>query len=303
MKKITLLLFIILCIAEVNGQDRYILTSDSVNLFVRVKGKGTPCLYIHGGPGSGSYWLEKFMGDFFEEQFQMIYLDQRGVGRSSSPKDNNYSMERMVKDFEEIRKALGIHQWITLGHSFGGILEMGYANTYHAVIKGMLMFNCTLNMTESFSKSWIPSACDLLELPANSIYRNDSIRLLDRVMGVIGQLNQRNLLWKMAFSNEENNKIMDATYDEIPNWNYSLGGQGLSIAEYWNNYKTNCPNLTMPVLFFSGNHDLIIGPTHYLDVKFPNMMLFKSDAGHIPFMENKEDVIKAIQEYKKKYTL
>ena len=53
----------------------------------------------------------------------MIYLDQRGCGRSTSPKDNNYSMDRMVNDFEEVRKYLGIDKWITLGHSFGGLLR------------------------------------------------------------------------------------------------------------------------------------------------------------------------------------
>lgn len=303
MKKILSLLIIISCMTEAHGQDRYILTSDSVKLFVRVKGQGTPCLYLHGGPGSGSYWLEKFMGDFFESQFRMVYLDQRGVGRSTSPRDNNYSMDRMLMDFEEVRTALGIDQWLTLGHSFGGILQMGYAGKHAARISGMMMFNCTLDMKESFSTSWIPRACDLLELPGNSIYRNDSIRLLDRVMGVIGQLNQKNLLWKMAFNSEENNKIMDATYDEIPNWNYSLGGQGLSITEYWNNYKANCPNLTMPVLFFYGKRDWIIGPGHYRDVQFPRMMLFESEAGHIPFLENKGDVEMAIKQYKKKYAL
>jgi len=97
-----------------------------VDLYENVKGKGTPCLNIHGGPGSGSYWHEKFAGDSLEQHFQMIYLDQRGVGRSTSPNDQNYSLDRMVKDFEEVRILLGIEQWLTLGHSFGGLLQMGY---------------------------------------------------------------------------------------------------------------------------------------------------------------------------------
>jgi len=67
------------------AQEMNIMTSDSVSLYVNVKGSGTPCLYLHGGPGSGSYWLEKFFGEYLEQHFQMIYLDQRGVGRSTSP--------------------------------------------------------------------------------------------------------------------------------------------------------------------------------------------------------------------------
>ena len=67
------------------AREMKIVTSDSVCLYVNVRGIGTPCLYLHGGPGSGSLWLEEFMGDYLEKNFQMVYLDQRGVGRSSSP--------------------------------------------------------------------------------------------------------------------------------------------------------------------------------------------------------------------------
>src|SRR5512140_1675554 len=98
MKK--LLIFILLAVPFlfVNAQEMHIKTSDGVDLYVKVKGEGTPCLYIHGGPGSGSYWLEKFSGDMLEKHFKMIYLDQRGVARSTSPADANYSMDRMVQD-------------------------------------------------------------------------------------------------------------------------------------------------------------------------------------------------------------
>lgn len=284
-----------------NAQEIHILTTDSVDLYVHVKGNGTPCLFIHGGPGSGSYWVEKFFGKELEQRFTMIYLDQRGVGRSTSPTDSDYSMNRMVKDFEEVRMALGIKQWLTMGHSFGGILQIGYADQHPNVISGMIMINCTLNMDESFSKSWIPKASEFLGLPPNNIYTNDSIPILGRLMGIIGQLNSNNLNWKMAFENEEDNKIMDATYDEFPNWNYDLGRQGLSIKEYWADFKPLASKMKMPVLFFTGNQDWMAGPENYVGVNFPNMILFKSDVGHIPFMENKSDLEKAIDMFIKKY--
>lgn len=90
------------------AQENEFITSDGVRLNVKVKGEGTPCLYIHGGPGAGSYWLEHFFGDFLEQHFQMIYKDQRGVGRLTSPNDQNFSLKRMVQDFEEVRTHLGI---------------------------------------------------------------------------------------------------------------------------------------------------------------------------------------------------
>ena len=80
MKTIYFFLFLNLIVLNIRAQEQFVLTSDSVELYVNIKGNGTPCLYIHGGPGSGSYWVEKFFGSELEQHFKMIYLDQRGVG-------------------------------------------------------------------------------------------------------------------------------------------------------------------------------------------------------------------------------
>ena len=61
--KIILSFFLIVIGLNTKAQERNIFTTDSVSLYVNVKGSGTPCLYIHGGPGSGSYWVEKFFGN------------------------------------------------------------------------------------------------------------------------------------------------------------------------------------------------------------------------------------------------
>jgi proline iminopeptidase len=142
-KNIFILILILHFVFSAKSQETQIMTSDSVLLHVTVKGQGIPCLYLHGGPGSGSYWAQKFTGDIFENKFQMVYLDQRGCCRSSDPIDNNYSMDRMIQDIEEIRLALGIDQWIIMGHSFGGLLQIGYALRHPDVLKGMIMINCT----------------------------------------------------------------------------------------------------------------------------------------------------------------
>src|SRR5690606_23519535 len=106
MKNLFLIPFLLLGVL-LTAQEQRITTTDGVDLYVKVKGEGIPLLYLHGGPGSGSYWAEEFFGDFLENNFTVIYLDQRGVGRSTSPADANYSMDRVTRDFEEVREALG----------------------------------------------------------------------------------------------------------------------------------------------------------------------------------------------------
>lgn len=298
MKRSLLVIVFIFLAWKSGAEERFITTSDGVNLYVKVEGTGEPCLYLHGGPGSGSYWVEKFFGEQLEKQFTMIYLDQRGVGRSSSPSDKNFSMERMALDFEEVRQALGYVTWITLGHSFGGILQMGYLEHYPQASKGLIMVNCTLDINESFCESWSPKAAEFLGINDLPGCANDTIPLMDRMNSHIYELKQKDLFWKMGFGTKEAETLLDATYSEIPGWNFDFGNAAFDYRDYWKNFSQATATVNVPVLFFYGTRDWMVGPEHYKAMKFPKVLLWKNDGGHIPFMESKEDLEKAIIAYK-----
>jgi proline iminopeptidase len=213
-------------------------------------------------------------------------------------------MERMVKDFEEVREALGIKSWLTLGHSFVGLLQMGYVEQYPNAVKGMLMINCTLCIKESMCDAWIPKAYEFLGM------KNDfSCPVDDTAIGVVknklnelgGKLNEQGVRWKMGYANQENSKKMDSTFEEIPNWNWDFGRVAFNIKDYWKDYRKDCSKIKVPVLFFSGKYDCMAGNKNYIGVNFPNMLLWKSDVGHMPFQENKEDLDKAIETFIHKY--
>lgn len=293
MKKIIFTIAFVFLGLHVGAEEKYITTSDGVKLYVNIKGSGTPCLYIHGGPGSGSYWVEKFFGDFLESKYTMVYLDQRGVGRSSGDHDQDYSLERMALDFEEVRKALGFDSWLTLGHSFGGVLQMGYVEKYPESTKGMIMVNCTLNLTESFCESWSPKASEFTGIIDNSPCESPK-DITSKLWNHINNLREKDLFWKMGFSVKENEKMLDATYNEIPNWNGSFSNLAFGIEEFWQDFKVKTSTTEVPVLFFYGTKDWMVGPNHYKGINFPNQMLWKYEGGHIPFMENKEELKQAI---------
>lgn len=301
MKNITVLICIFVSVLTIQAQEKYILTSDSVSLYVNVKGSGPACLYIHGGPGSGSHWLEEFAGDSLEQHFQMIYLDQRGVGRSSSPKDNNYSLERMVKDFEEVRRNLGIKQWLTLGHSFGGILQMEYVQQMSNSILGMIFINCTLSMKDSFGKSWLPKAIELAggETPAVSL--DTSVSIYNRMLAIMPVLGEKGEMWKIFFNKEEDSWKLNSTYENFESWNVDQGEIILENIEYWGDFRKFAWEVKQPVLFYYGKTDWAIGPEHYKRVEFPEMILWGSEVGHMPFLENKVDLFNAINTYIVKY--
>lgn len=293
-----------LCISALShSQERYILTSDSVKLYLNQKGTGPYCLYIHGGPGGGSHWLEKFMGDTLERHFSMIYLDQRGTGNSSSPLDKNYSMQRVVSDFEEVRTALGIKNWIILGHSFAGIHMMGYVSAFPEVINGLMFINCSLSLNDSFEKSWMPRAIEVAGEDTPAMCKDTTLPVYNRMILISPVLNQKNTRWKLFYEYEENNRIMSESYSYYKNWNGDFSEVGLDITDYWKDYRSQTQAVAQPVLFYYGVKDWAIGPEHYKGALFPNMLLWRSEGGHMPFLENKDDLTKAILTYLSQYDL
>lgn len=297
MKRCFFLLLLIGISLNCQAQEKILKTSDNVELYINVKGTGIPCLYIHGGPGSGSFWMEKFMGDFLEQHFQMIYLDQRGVGRSSSPSDNNYSMDRMIQDFEEVRKSLGIKKWVTLGHSFGGILQMGYVQRFPKSVNGMIMINCTLSLNQSFEYSWLPKAIELAGEQVPAICYNKNSSVYERMLAIMPVLNEKDMMWKIFFNSKDDSKKLNETYRDFTAWNSHQSEHILEYNDFWNDYRHWTKKMKQPVLFYYGKTDWSIGPEHYKSADFPNMLLWGSDVGHMPFLENKSDLENAILQY------
>lgn len=298
------LLFTLILLTGITVQatEKRIITSDGVDLYVKVKGEGTPVLYLHGGPGSGSFWFEKFFGEFMEQNFTVIYLDQRGVGRSTGDKDDDYSLERMALDFEEVRIALGYDSWLTIGHSFGGILQTGYASLYPDAHKGMIMVNGTLSLVDSFCNSWGPKATEFTG--KQSPFPCDTRENIKANLGAhINNLREKELFWKMAFQEASNEKIVDAATNEIPDWNWVFGSLALDQESYWKDYRGITSEIEVPVLFFYGEQDWMVGSEHYKSINFPNMMLWASPGGHFPFLENKDELMESITAYKAKYML
>lgn len=106
---------------------------EGVNLWYRVAGQavGDPVVFLHGGPGEGSQTFAHFAGPALERTLRMVYLDQRGSGRSDRPQNPKaYSIALLVDDIEALRRHLAVSRIALIGHSFGTILALEYAAKY-----------------------------------------------------------------------------------------------------------------------------------------------------------------------------
>ena len=274
----------------------HVMTSDSIKLYVHVKGEGPMCLYLHGGPGSGSTWMEAVSGHMLEKRFTMVYLDQRGVCKSETPKNDDFSFARQIQDWEEVRQALGIDHWLLMGHSWGGILMMGYWKAHPNVIDGMMFINCTLSRDTSFVDSWLPRALSILGDTASPVAKDESRPLKERMMAVFPQLNDDNR-WMLFTPNKWAN-------DSIGSWRFhkdcishGKGETPLFMDEYGEDFRPLTSAIKVPVLYLYGRQDYAVGPEHYKTLHFPNAIIQGADCGHIVFLEEPAVFAEALDKF------
>lgn len=91
----------------------------------RMRAKPTLVL-LHGGPGF-DHTLYKPAFGALADVAQVIYLDQRGNGRSVGSDPETWNLAQWGDDVRAFCDALGIEQPIVFGGSFGGFVAQSYA--------------------------------------------------------------------------------------------------------------------------------------------------------------------------------
>jgi proline iminopeptidase len=99
-------------------------------------------LLLHGGPGFDHEYLEAFESFLPQAGIEMYYYDQLGCGNSDQPDDDTlWTLARYTDEVEEVRRGLGLDQFVLLGHSWGGILALEYALEHQEHLKGLVISN------------------------------------------------------------------------------------------------------------------------------------------------------------------
>jgi proline iminopeptidase len=112
---------------------------NGTRIYYRIRGKGTPMLTMHGGPGlDHSYFLPWL--DPLGEQMAVICYDHRGNGRSERPESlAGVTHDTWIEDAEALRRELGHERIVLFGHSYGGGLALEYALRYGDRLAGLVL--------------------------------------------------------------------------------------------------------------------------------------------------------------------
>ena len=263
-------------------------TSDGVELYVEKAGKGAPCVFLHGGPGYWSKSFQYYAHDLLENDLEMIYLDQRGCGRSEYGSD--YSLYRLLTDLEELRESLHIDEWYLMGHSFGGILAVNYAHRFPNRTKGLILSNTTLSMTHSFEHQ-MKAGAELLGVEGESFTGWSS---MDKYYEMMTRLIEQDVYFTFQYRNLANKEKMDLIDQEglvsDPQFHYHV----FSSEEYFHDFTRMTQEITKPVLVLAGAYDDAVGPEHYKMFRFPRAEVQVLEGAHHPYIENRHAFQQAI---------
>ena len=248
----------------------------------------TPLLVISGGPGSDHRYMR--VGGSFDELAKgrpVIMFDQRGTSLSGAvtgaPK-----LDQWADDVEAVRAASGSERIHILGHSFGGIVAMNYAERYGDHVASITFANSTASsiaQTESGLRQMFPDRVE----EWGRVRANLSPRFKASEIAVFTGMEFVDAGRLEAFLMA----IKDYTYNiEVNN------ALRQDMADF--DYSDTLAALDVPTLVLHGRYDPVITPATAwkLHQQIPGSELIILPAtGHLPFAEVPVDFVRTLTDF------
>lgn len=104
------------------------------------KWNGKTILLLHGKNFNG-YYFESVAKALNKEGFRVVMPDQMGFGKSSKPKQYQFSFHQLAENTKSIMDDLKIDKFMVLGHSMGGMLASRMAVMYPENVEKLILEN------------------------------------------------------------------------------------------------------------------------------------------------------------------
>jgi proline iminopeptidase len=163
-RSIISLLISILLFDHCTDDDFLFLRSDGADMPIHIEGNrnsGVFILYLHGGPGNGTYVWEKFFPGI-EKDFAMVFWDQRAAGEAQgNAKPGSLTIQKFIDDTHKvvtlINNLYNNPEIFIMGHSWGGLLGTAYLIQHREGIKGWIEVDGAHNkiLGAQLSKQWV----------------------------------------------------------------------------------------------------------------------------------------------------
>jgi proline iminopeptidase len=282
---------------------------DGSKIWYKIAGRdGAPTLvFLHGGPGYNAFTFEKSIGPLLEQHFRVLYLDQRGCGRSTfEGPPERYGMRLTVEDIEQLRVRTGAERWIVAGHSFGGAVAAEYATRYPERTAALLMLDTATDLARAleYQVEYIDSIADTaFAADAHRIREiarspEPAVTRLADLYALIGRLP---LQAKLLYADAANQDRMEALDRESGLMNCTNPtAVGALISEGY--LSVAMPNVARrmpaPTLLIAGSKSQVIGERNILaSADTWGARVVWLDAGHFVYLERPQEFLATVQAF------
>jgi proline iminopeptidase len=270
-------------------------------------------LWLHGGPGSLSMPYFMHYNASLEKQFTVVYWDQRGSGKSYSPRIPPASMtlDQFIADTYELtnwlKKRFQQDKVVLVGHSWGGLLGMHvvakHPTDYSALIavspgvnwlKGLqLSYEFTRNTAQQKQDTLALATLNRIGKPENGFFKDESAFKL-----------HRDILQKYGGVLHQNHKLTEIQFflrsTEYRLWDLLKARKIRRAAAPMAkeifpklDLKTQIPAVKVPVYFCLGRHDYIspseLAADYYQSLQAPvKTLVWFEESAHAACWEESE---------------
>ena len=102
-------------------------------------------IYLHGGPGYNSFGFENSVAQSLADRgYRVIVFDQAGTGRSKEV-ETEYSFQAFNQQLLHLYKEMKVTNAVLLGHSFGGIQAVSFAEANPERVSKLILMSTPLS--------------------------------------------------------------------------------------------------------------------------------------------------------------
>ena len=247
-----------------------------------------PLVAISGGPGSDHRYMRAGGSfDALSRNRPVIMFDQRGTS-ASGPATGEPRLSQWAEDVEAVRAASGSDRIDLLGHSFGGMVAMAYAEQYPERVRSLILVDSTA-----------PTLADTRALLAE-IYpdRIDEWRRTRSALTSRFRAEEMGVFFSMEFVEPG----MDEAYlDAVTGLIYSMEiNSALRVDLQQVDLTDAMANFRGPALVVHGRFDAVIAPSvawslHQLIAG--SQIRIMEATGHLPFFERPDRFVGIVEQF------
>lgn len=283
---------------EAQAARQGLLSLDDARLFYEVVGDGgEPIVVVHGGPGLDHEYLQPGL-DALANRNTLIYYDQRGTGRSSAELiDSIIHFDAFVEDIERLRETLGYERVTVLGHSFGSLIATEYARRYPDRTRALIL----MNPVEPGSR-YRAATADRQEARRSDRVAEEMARLRESEAFEARDPATLSRFYRLAFmSVAKDSAVVERLDLDLADTTARQGQEvarllaaSMGTVEWWDRLSA----VEAPTLVLHGRYDA--PPTDMareLAEAFPLGTFEVLDAGHFPYVEDREGLLSAVSSF------